>query len=188
MEGAGRDEVRHLELPAELAGGSLLVALYELRHVGHVTDEVEFYSARAESLGLPPLPVPEAPAVSRFPLSLRQGRTLSHFHGFYDHGRALPSLAALEPGPALWISPADAAARGVADGADIRVFNERGEMRCRALVTDRVPAHTVWMHDGWDGLNRLTAGESCIPDAAVDVFGFSAGQAAFDVAVEVAPA
>jgi anaerobic selenocysteine-containing dehydrogenase len=163
--------------------------------VGHPTrvfptpsGKVELYSARAESLGLPPLPVPEAPAPSRFPLSLRQGRTLGHFHGFYDHGRALPSLAALEPGPALWISPADAAARGVADGTDIRVFNERGEMRCRALVTDRVPARTVWMRDGWDGLNRLTAGESCIPDAAVDVFGFSAGQAAFDAAVEVAPA
>jgi len=163
--------------------------------VGHPTrvfptpsGKVELYSARAESLGLPPLPVPEAPAPSRFPLSLRQGRTLGHFHGFYDHGRALPSLAALEPGPALWISPADAAARGVADGTDIRVFNERGEMRCRALVTDRVPARTVWMRDGWDGLNRLTAGESCIPDAAVDVFGFSAGEAAFDAAVEVAPA
>ena len=149
--------------------------------------KVEFYSARAESLGLSPLPVHEPPPASRFPLSLRQGRTLGHFHGFYDHGRALPSLAALESGPALWISPADAAARGVADGADIRVYNERGELRARALVTDRVPARTVWMRDGWDGLNRLTAGESCIPDAAVDVFGFSAGQAAFDAAVEVAP-
>src|SRR5215467_5233897 len=41
VERSGRDEVRHLELPAELAGGSLLVALYELCHVGHVTHEVE---------------------------------------------------------------------------------------------------------------------------------------------------
>jgi hypothetical protein len=44
------------------------------------------------------------------------------------------------------------------------------------------------MRDGWDGLNRLTSGEACLPDHAVDVFGFSAGQAAFDAAVEVAPA
>ena len=57
-----------------------------------------------------------------------------------------------------------------------------------ARVTDRVPARTVWMRDGWDGLNRLTSGEACIPDAAVDLFGFSAGQAAFDATVEVAPA
>jgi anaerobic selenocysteine-containing dehydrogenase len=163
-------------------------------HVGHPdrvfptpSGKVELYSARAESLGLPPLPVHEDLPVSRFPLVLRQGRTLAHFHGFYDHGRALPSLAALESEPVLWLSPADAAARAVADGAAVRVFNERGEMRARARVTDRVPARTVWMRDGWDGLNRLTSGEACIPDAAVDVFGFSAGQAAFDAAVEVAP-
>jgi hypothetical protein len=60
-------------------------------------------------------------------------------------------------------------------------------MRARARVTDRVPARTVWMRDGWDGLNRLTSGAACIPDAAVVAFGFSAGQAAFDAAVEVAP-
>jgi anaerobic selenocysteine-containing dehydrogenase len=164
-------------------------------HVGHPdrafptpSGKIELYSARAESLGLPPLPVHEPLPASRYPLSLRQGRTLTHFHGFYDHGRALPSLAALESGPALWISPADAGARGVADGDPIRVFNERGEMRARAHVTDRVPARTVWMRDGWDGLNRLTSGEACLPDHAVDVFGFSAGQAAFDAAVEVRPA
>jgi hypothetical protein len=41
------------------------------------------------------------------------------------------------------------------------------------------------MRDGWEGLNRLTSGESCIPDAAVDLFAFSAGQASFDAMVEV---
>jgi anaerobic selenocysteine-containing dehydrogenase len=164
-------------------------------HVGHPdlvfptpSGKIEFYSARAESFGLPALPVYEALPAGEYPLSLRQGRTLAHFHGFYDHGRALPSLADLEAEPALWISPTDAAARGVADGAAIRVFNERGELRARARVTDRIPARTVWMRDGWDGLNRLTSGAACIPDEAVDVFGFSAGQAAFDAAVEVAPA
>lgn len=164
-------------------------------HVGHPdlafptpSGKVELYSSRARDLGLPPLPVHEPLPASSYPLVLRQGRTLAHFHGFYDHGRALPSLAALEPEPVLWISSADAAARGVGEGASIRVFNERGEMQARARVTDRVPASTVWMRDGWDGLNRLTSGEACLPDHAVDVFGFSAGQAAFDAAVEVAPA
>ncbi len=164
-------------------------------HVGHPdlafptpSGKVELYSARARDLGLPALPIHEPLPATAYPLTLRQGRTLAHFHGFYDHGRALPSLAAIEPEPVLWISPGDAAARGVAEGARIRVFNERGAMEARARVTDRVPARTVWMRDGWDGLNRLTSGEACLPDAAVDVFGFSAGQAAFDAAVEVAPA
>ena len=147
--------------------------------------KVEFVSERAASFGLPALPVFETAAPSSYPLALRTGRTLTHFHGFYDHGRALPSLAAADPEPRLWISPADAAGRGLGDGDDIRVFNARGEMRAKALVTDRVPAGTVWIHDGWDGLNTLTSGALVLPDAAVDLFGFSGGQAEFEAAVDV---
>jgi len=42
------------------------------------------------------------------------------------------------------------------------------------------------MRDGWEGVNRLTSGAAAIPDEAVEVFGFSGGQAAFDAMVEVA--
>jgi anaerobic selenocysteine-containing dehydrogenase len=147
--------------------------------------KVELVSARAAALGLPALPVFEPAPPSEYPLALRTGRTLSHFHAFYDHGRALPSLAAADPGPRLWISPADAKSRGVGDGDPIRVFNRRGEMRARALVTDRIPAGTVWIHDGWEGLNTLTSGGAVLPDAAVEAFGFSSGQAEFEARVEV---
>jgi anaerobic selenocysteine-containing dehydrogenase len=150
--------------------------------------KVEFYSERAKAVGLPPLPVYDPLPASPYPLAFRQGRTLTQFHGFYDHGRALPTLARLDPEPQLWISPTDAAARGLGDGAVIRIYNERGEFRARSRVTDRIPPGTVWMRDGWEGLNSLTSGRPCIPDAAVDTFHFSAGQAAFDAMVEVAPA
>jgi anaerobic selenocysteine-containing dehydrogenase len=148
--------------------------------------KVELYSEQARALGLPPLPVHEDLPASTYPLTFRQGRTLTHFHGFYDHGRALPSLAAADPEPVLWISPADAAARKLADGASIRLYNQRGEMRARARVTAAIGTGTVWMRDGWEGLNSLTSGRATIPDDAVDVFGFGAGQAAFDAMVEVA--
>ena len=58
-------------------------------------------------------------------------------------------------------------------------------MRARAHVTPTIPAGTVWMRDGWAGLNDLTSGAPVVPDAAVDVFPFSAGQAAFDARIEV---
>ena len=86
---------------------------------------------RAASLGLPPLPVYDPLPETPYPLTFRQGRTLTQFHGFYDHGQALPTLARLDPEPVLWISPADGAARGLADGAPVRVFNERGEFAAR---------------------------------------------------------
>ena len=164
-----------------------------ISHVAHPdrkfptpSGKVEFYSERAVELGLPALPGHEDLPVTSYPLVFRQGRTLAAFHGFYDHGRALPTLAKADPEPELWIAPDDATTRGVADGDAIRIHNERGEMRARARVTSRIPAGTVWMRDGWSGLNTLTSGDAVLPDAAVDALGFSAGQAAFDARVEVA--
>src|SRR5439155_17126597 len=97
------------------------------------------------------------------------------------------SLAKADPEPVLWISPADAAARGVADGARITLTNARGEMQARAYVTPKIPPGTVWMRDGWAGLNTLTSGDAVLPDGAVEALGFAAGQAAFDARVEVTP-
>jgi anaerobic selenocysteine-containing dehydrogenase len=156
-------------------------------HVFHTpSGKVEFYSERAQRLGLPPLPVHEDLPRSPYPLEFRQGRTLTQFHGFYDHGRALPTLAKADPEPCLWISPQDADARGIEDGVAIRLYNERGEFRALARVTAKIRPGTVWMRDGWEGLNRLTSGGACIPDEAVDLFSFSSGQASFDAKVDVA--
>jgi anaerobic selenocysteine-containing dehydrogenase len=184
---------RHATVAALRAEGG--IRALEVSHVAHPdltfptpSGKLELYSERAQSLGLPPLPVYEPLPSDAYPLTLRQGRTLTHFHGFYDHGQALPTLAAADPEPVLWMAPADAALRSLADGAAIVVKNARGEMTARAHVTARVPAGTVWMRDGWRGLNTLTSGDAIIPDDAVDVLGFSAGQAAFDARVEVTAA
>lgn len=170
------------------------IGALRISHVAHPdlrfstpSGKVEFYSRRALELGMPPLPVYEALPDAAQHLALAQGRTLTHFHSFYDHGRALPTLAKLDPEPCVWISPADAAARQIKDGKEIRLLNERGVLQARAHVTERVPTGTVWMRDGWMGLNCVTSGEACIPDAAVDLFPFAAGQATFEALVEAAP-
>lgn len=147
---------------------------------------VEFFSERAAALGLPALPVYVPSPPSPFPLTLAWGRTLTHFHGFYEHGRALPTLARLDPEPEVWLAPEDAAPRGVADGAWVRLWNDRGAFQARARVTDRIATGTVWLRDGWPDANRLTAGDPVLPDAAVDLFpAFAAGQASFAARVEV---
>jgi len=147
--------------------------------------KVEFFSAQAQAMGLPPLPVYEPPVQpSAFPLAFVQGRTLAHFHAFYDHGRALPSLAKADSEPTLLMSPLDASKRGIEDGARIRLYNENGGMQARARVTDRMPAGTVWMRTGWLGINRLTSAARTVPDAAVAAFPQS-GSARYDAFVEV---
>lgn len=184
-------------------------------HVAHATlvfptpsGRIEFYSEQAAELGLGPLPdwraeesgragdanaadaADDAAGAGRadaadYPLTLAHGRTLAHFHAFYNNGRVLPALYRREPVPVLWIAPFDAAQRGVTDGAAVSLFNAHGGLWARARVTERIPAGTVWMRDGWPGLNQLTGGGAVLPDAAVDLFGFSAGQARFDAQVEV---
>lgn len=173
------------------AGG---IRALQISHAAHPdlrfstpSGHIEFYSERAAALGLPALPVHTDASMAPQQLALAQGRTLTHFHGFYDHGRALPSLAKLDAEPCAWISPADAVVRGLTDGAPMLLSNARGRFEVRAHVTDRVPAGTVWMRDGWEGLNRLTSGGPAIPDAAVDTFSFAAGQAEYETFVEVAP-
>jgi anaerobic selenocysteine-containing dehydrogenase len=190
------DATRHA-LVADLRAGVPHVAL-DVSPVGHAdlrfgtpSGRVELVSRRAAELGLPALPVyepiaesrPGSPVSARYPLVLTQGRAITHFHAFYDHGRALPALAKADPGPRLWISPGDAASRGIADGDPIRVFNDRGQMAATARVTERVPAGVTWIRDGWEGLNRLTSGDRTVTAAAAAAF--PSGSAAYDARVDV---
>jgi anaerobic selenocysteine-containing dehydrogenase len=156
--------------------------------------KVELYSERAAGWGLPPLPTWQEPAESarsrpdlaaRYPLALRFGRTLTHFHSFYLSGQALPTLARKDPAPTLWIAVEDAAARGIGDGDWIRAYNDRGQIEMRAHVTPKVAAGVVWSRDGWYGLNALASNEAALPDEVADVLPIPAGQASYEALVEV---
>lgn len=170
-------------------GGMTPLQVSHVAHIDHQyttpSGKIEFFSQLAEDAGLPALPVYQERPGSRFPLELRSGRTLTHFHAFYDHGTALPSLAKLEKGPILWLSFADADARSLADGDPISIHNDRGECDAFARVSDDVSPGTVWIHDGWPDLNTQTVGSECLPDSALNLFPFSVGQSAYDARVEV---
>jgi len=69
------------------------------------------------------------------------------------------SLRAIEGEPVLEIHEGDAAARGITSGAMVRVFNDRGEYRCRAEVSPRARPGVVnglgiwWRKLGPSGTN-----------------------------------
>jgi len=48
----------------------------------------------------------------------------------------------------IWLNPADAAARGIADGDVVRVYNERGSCLAGAVVTDAVRAGVAQLQTG----------------------------------------
>jgi len=94
------------------------------------------------------------------------------------------SLRAIEGQPQVEVHPRDAATRGIADGARVRVFNERGTYQCTAAVTDRARPGVVngfgvwWRKLGPDGTNvnelthqRLTdiGRAPCFYDCLVEV-------------------
>jgi len=71
----------------------------------------------------------------------------------------VPSLRATEGAPRLEINPHDAAARGIVDGAAVRVYNGRGSYRCIAAVGERARPGVVnalglwWRKFACDGVN-----------------------------------
>jgi anaerobic selenocysteine-containing dehydrogenase len=71
----------------------------------------------------------------------------------------VPSLRAMEGEPLLEIHPGDAAARGIADGQIVTVFNDRGRYRCKAEVSVRARPGVVnglgvwWRKFGRNGCN-----------------------------------
>lgn len=187
----GHATVASMRANGERAALNVSHVAYPTHRYDTPSRKIEFYSRRAEGLGLPPLPMPTtggAETASPYPLVLCQGRTLTQFHSFYDEGRALPSLARRDPKPLLWMSLEDAKARGVRDGDRIRIYNARGEFHAYARVTGKMRDGVVWMRDGWTGLNTLTSGEAVVPEQALNLFPFTVGQAAFEASVEVAPA
>ncbi|MGZ3715600.1 MAG: molybdopterin-containing oxidoreductase family protein, partial [Ktedonobacterales bacterium] len=86
-----------------------------------------------------------------------------------------PSLRAKEGVPYIELNPADAAARGVTDGADVVVASARGSCHLRAVVTTDVPRGVAvapkgqWGKHSLDGrnVNWITS------DALADIAGQS---------------
>ncbi len=153
--------------------------------------KIEFWSDRAQKVGLPPLPtftLLQNNNGTNYPLQFRQGRTITAFHAFYDEGRALPSLTRANTGPELWIHPSDAHQRGIETGCPIQIFNQRGQFQAKAYVTAQVLQGVIWMRDGWVGVNDLTNADPTLSSEAsdlIDPYMIPGGQAAFDAFVEV---
>ena len=114
--------------------------------------KIEIYSMRlAENpdpygLGpIPPIPTWVAPEHDALhPLRLITPKSRARTHSIHDNQ---PILARVDRDD-VWINPADAAARGIAHGAAVRVFNERGATRLPARVTDRVAPGVVSIKEG----------------------------------------
>ena len=90
------------------------------------------------------------------------------------------------PAGAQVIRTADATVRGLADGAQVRVFNELGDVHCTLAVAPIVRPGTVSLPKGlWRRSTRNGAtGTALVPDTLTDLGG---GACFNDARVEVQP-
>ena len=100
---------------------------------------------------------------ARFPLHLIANQPSSRLHGQLDagaHSRA-SKVAGREP---IRIHPDDAAARGIADGDVVRVYNDRGACLAGAIVTDAVRPQVVNLSTGawYDPLDPTQPDSLCV--------------------------
>jgi DMSO reductase family type II enzyme molybdopterin subunit len=95
------------------------------------------------------LPTYRAPLkIKDYPLQFLMGHAR---HGIHSMWRDDPLLVSLQRGePDIYVNPADAADRGVADGDMIRVFNSFGSFIVMAHVTASIQPGMTYMYHGWD--------------------------------------
>ena len=125
----------------------------------------EFYSAQMLEHGLDPLPAYLPPYESvasnpelaaRFPLAMISPPARNFLNSTFVN---VTSLRGTEGEPYLDIHPGDCAARGIAEGDMVRIFNDRGSFVAKARVTDKARAGLVvalsiwWKKLATDGKN-----------------------------------
>jgi len=131
----------------------------------------EFFSARLAAQGGDGLPdyLPNyepAKAGSAYPLAMISPPARNFLNSTFVN---VTSLRGIEGEPVLEINPADAAARHIANGNAVWVFNDRGKYHCKVHVTDRARPGVVnglgvwWRKMGLNGtnVNELTSQNLC---------------------------
>ena len=121
----------------------------------------EFFSARLAAQGMDGLPdhLPNHELQgtdARYPLAMISPPARNFLNSTFVN---VKSLRTIEGRPLLEMHPDDAAARGIADGSTVRVFNDRGSYECHAEVSTRARPGVVnglgiwWRKLGLNGTN-----------------------------------
>jgi anaerobic selenocysteine-containing dehydrogenase len=151
----------------------------------------EFYSESLERAGLDPLPayIPprESPSsapelAARYPLQLLSPPANSFLNTTFSH---LPSFLRSEREPFIQLNAEDATHRQIQDGDAVRVWNDRGECRLKARLSDRVkPGVAVALSIWW---NKLSPGRTNVNQTvSQELTDIGAGATFYDNLVEVA--
>ena len=116
--------------------------------------KIEIFSQRVADINnpiCPPIPkyIPDGehrrhPLAKKYPLQLLSPHPRVRAHSTLQF---VDWLEEAEP-HAVWINPVDAEARGIRHGDEVYVFNDRGKLAIKALVTKRIIPGVVSIYEG----------------------------------------
>jgi len=123
---------------------------------------------------------PGTEASKKYPLVFFQEHTRWRVHTQYAE---VPLLRELDPEPTVKINPDDAASRGIATGDDVEIFNDRGHVVVKALISGALPAGMLSLPKGWLAHQHTAGAPSELTHMVLNPA--SINQSYFDVAVDV---
>jgi len=150
------------------------------------TQRIEFFSRQTEDKWRgTPLPVYRESAenkysspeiYNKFPLSLISSHALNKMNSQFS------DISILKEEPFIWINPRDAVKRGINENDRVKVYNERGSLILKAILTEKVISGIVHAYFGWwDGVHQVNINE-LIGDYISDI---GHGTAFHDCLVEI---
>ncbi len=117
--------------------------------------KIELYSEAAKKDGYDPMPGYEPASESAeahpelaeiFPINLLSPAAHHFLNSTFSN---LPSLMKSEKEPRIWVNPEDAAVRGAVNDDMLHVWNHRGDVNLKAVVSENVKPGVAWSPSLW---------------------------------------
>jgi anaerobic dimethyl sulfoxide reductase subunit A len=172
-----QDGIHRVELEKPIVAFQEQIGDLENHPFDTPSGKIEIFSQRVADLDTPlcpPIPkymqVPEDrndPLAGKYPLQLLTPHPKNRVHSEMYKVEWLREVERHQ----AWINPVDAAARGVADGDEIFVFNDRGRVSISAWVTERIKPGVISIFEGaWyapdeQGIDRGACANTLTRDA-----------------------
>jgi anaerobic selenocysteine-containing dehydrogenase len=154
--------------------------------------KIEFFSETLASQGQDGLPAYVAPVESRwsenaklFPLEFLSRKADNYMNSTFANLEGHRKMEA-RTSQRLEMHPLDAKARGIADGDEVRIWNDRGSIRLTALVDGTVPSGVVAARLDWAKFHRDGSNVNALTSERLTDLGEAA--TFYSVLVEVARA
>lgn len=151
-----------------------------LERLSTPSGKIELYSAAMQEAGMPALPE-YVPLQEGYDGVSRPGKDDPYplmfisppNHNFLNSTFAnVEKHQRLEKEPQLQIHPEDASERGISDGDLVVIYNQRGQLELRAMVTDKMlPGTVISQGLWWDGKGRKQRANALTPDRLADMGG-----------------